>query len=109
MYQTRAAARLSVNTTTTVTSFNGCGRMSSNTLAVLYTLGRDAARRCVSSPNRHRHYRDRRDQLHIDIEKLLAQFRHHGGFGPVATRPRAIKPVSPCARYARQFRAAGVP
>ena len=57
----------------------------SNTLAVLYTLGRDAAPRCVLGPDTAIDI-TAIDEInsHIDIEKLLAQFRHHGGFGLVA-------------------------
>jgi radical SAM superfamily enzyme YgiQ (UPF0313 family) len=82
----------------------------SNTLAVLYSLARDSARRRVLGPDTVIDITVI-DEInsHIDIKKLIAQFRHHGGFGLVALvgvqsnqYPRALD-------IARPFRAAGVP
>jgi hypothetical protein len=81
----------------------------SNTLAVLYSLGRDSAQRGVLGADTAIDIAVI-DEIHtrVKIKQLLAQFRHHDGFGLVAIvgvqsnqYPRALD-------IARPFRAAGV-
>src|SRR5260370_40049758 len=82
----------------------------SNTLAVLYSLGRDAEPRAVLGPDIAIDIAVI-DEIHtrVKIGQLLARFRRHGGFGLVGIvgvqsnqYPRALD-------IARPFRAAGVP
>jgi hypothetical protein len=82
----------------------------SNTLAVLYSLGRDSAQRGVLGPDPAIDITVI-DEIHtrVRIDKLLAMFRRHGGFGLLALvgvqsnqYPRALD-------IARPFRAAGIP
>ena len=82
----------------------------SNTLAVLYSLGRDLGLRQVLGPDTAIDITVI-DEIHtrVKIKQLLAQFRRHDGFGLVALvgvqsnqYPRALD-------IARPFRAAGVP
>src|SRR5262247_2421233 len=82
----------------------------SNTLAVLYSLGRDSAQRAVLGPDTAIDIAVI-DEIHtrIKIGQLLARFRRHGGFGLLGIvgvqsnqYPRALD-------IARPFRAAGVP
>src|SRR6266481_7734536 len=82
----------------------------SNTLAVLYSLGRDSAQRAVLGPDTAIDIAVI-DEIHtrVKIGQLLARFRRHGGFGLVGIvgvqsnqYPRALD-------IARPFRAAGVP
>src|SRR5713226_7143201 len=82
----------------------------SNTLAVLYSLGRDSAQRAVLGPDIAIDIAVI-DEIHtrVKIGQLLARFRRHGGFGLVGIvgvqsnqYPRALD-------IARPFRAAGVP
>src|SRR5438034_3749766 len=56
----------------------------SNTLAVLYSLARDSAQRGVLGPDTAIDVTVI-DEIHtrVKIDKLLAQFRRHGGFGLV--------------------------
>jgi radical SAM family protein len=81
----------------------------SNTLAVLYSLGRDSAERAVLGPDTAIDITVI-DEIHtrVKIDKLVAQFRRHGGFGMVGIvgvqsnqYPRALD-------IARPFRAAGI-
>src|SRR5262247_3703751 len=81
----------------------------SNTLAVLYSLGRDSAQRGVLGPDTAIDIAVI-DEIHtrVKIGPLLARFRRHGGFGLVGIvgvqsnqYPRALD-------IARPFRAAGV-
>jgi hypothetical protein len=81
----------------------------SNTLAVLYSLGRDSAQRQVLGADTVLDITVI-DEIHtrVKIKQLLAQFRRHDGFGLVAIvgvqsnqYPRALD-------IARPFRAAGV-
>jgi Radical SAM superfamily len=82
----------------------------SNTLAVLYSLGRDSAQRQVLGADTVLDITVI-DEIHtrVKIKQLLAQFRRHDGFGLVAIvgvqsnqYPRALD-------IARPFRAEGVP
>jgi radical SAM superfamily enzyme YgiQ (UPF0313 family) len=82
----------------------------SNTLAVLYTLGRDSAERGVLGPDTAIDITVV-DEInsHVETKKLLSQFRRHNGYGLLALvgvqsnqYPRALD-------IARPFRAAGVP
>src|SRR5262244_165983 len=82
----------------------------SNTLAVLYSLGRDSAQRAVLGSDTDIDIAVI-DEIHtrVKIGQLLARFRRHGGFGLVGIvgvqsnqYPRALD-------IARPFRAAGVP
>src|SRR5262245_20490610 len=82
----------------------------SNTLAVLYSLGRDSARRAVLGSDTAIDITVI-DEINtrVKVDKLLAMFRRHGGFGLLALvgvqsnqYPRALD-------IARPFRAAGVP
>src|SRR6266481_5012226 len=82
----------------------------SNTLAVLYSLGRDSAQRAVLGGDTAIDIAVI-DEIHtrVKIGQLLARFRRHGGFGLVGIvgvqsnqYPRALD-------IARPFRAAGVP
>jgi Radical SAM superfamily len=82
----------------------------SNTLAVLYSLGRDSAQRQVLGADTAVDITVI-DEIHtrVKIKQLLAQFRRHDGFGLVAIvgvqsnqYPRALD-------IARPFRAEGVP
>jgi hypothetical protein len=82
----------------------------SNTLAVLYSLGRDSGLRQVLGPDTGLDITVI-DEIHtrVRIKQLLALFRRHDGFGLLAIvgvqsnqYPRALD-------IARPFRAAGVP
>src|SRR5215510_9012726 len=82
----------------------------SNTLAVLYSLGRDSGQRQVLGADTAIDITVI-DEIHtrVKIKQLLAQFRRHDGFGMVAIvgvqsnqYPRALD-------IARPFRAEGVP
>jgi Radical SAM superfamily len=82
----------------------------SNTLAVLYSLGRDCAQRAVLGTDVAIDITVI-DEIHtrVKIGQLLSRFRRHGGFGLVGVvgvqsnqYPRALD-------IARTFRAAGVP
>jgi hypothetical protein len=82
----------------------------SNTLAVLYSLGRDCAQRAVLGPDIAIDITVI-DEIHtrVKIGQLLSRFRRHDGFGLVGIvgvqsnqYPRALD-------IARPFRAAGVP
>jgi Radical SAM superfamily len=82
----------------------------SNTLAVLYSLGRDSAQRAVLGPDTAIDITVI-DEIHtrVKVGQLLARFSRHGGFGLVGIvgvqsnqYPRALD-------IARPFRATGVP
>jgi hypothetical protein len=82
----------------------------SNTLAVLYSLGRDSGLRSVLGPDTAIDITVI-DEIHtrVKIKQLLSLFRRHNGFGLVGIvgvqsnqYPRALD-------IARPFRAAGVP
>ncbi len=82
----------------------------SNTLAVLYSLGRDAAERAVLGPD------TAIDIVVIDeinrrvkVDQLLSQFRQHGGFGLLAIVGVQSNQFPRALDIARPFRAAGVP
>ena len=82
----------------------------SNTLAVLYSLGRDAAQRAVLGAD------TAIDICVIDeinqrvrIDQLLSQFRRHGGFGLLAIVGVQSNQFPRALDIARPFRAAGVP
>ena len=82
----------------------------SNTLAVLYSLGRDAAQRWCSGPD------TAIDVTVIDeinsrvkIKQLLARFRRHGGFGMLGIVGVQSNQFPRALDIARPFRAAGVP
>ena len=72
----------------------------SNTLAVLYSLGRDSGQRNVLGPDTAIDITVI-DEIHtrVKIDKLLALFRRHGGFGLVAHRRRPVQSVSARARH----------
>src|SRR5687767_5579631 len=82
----------------------------SNTLAVLYTLGRDSAERGVLGPDTAIDLTVV-DEIssRIDIDKLLAKFRRHNGFGLVAVAGVQSNQYRRALDIARQFRAARVP
>src|SRR6266851_4698113 len=82
----------------------------SNTLAVLYTLARDSAERGVLGPDTAIDLTVV-DEINsrINIKKLLARFRRHGGFGLVALAGVQSNQYPRALDIARPFRAAGVP
>jgi hypothetical protein len=82
----------------------------SNTLAVLYSLGRDAAQRMVLGPDTTIDITVI-DEINsrIKTEQLLAAFRRHGGFGLLALVGVQSNQFPRALDIARPFRAAGVP
>src|SRR5204862_8341436 len=82
----------------------------SNTLAVLYSLGRDAAQRMVLGADTAIDITVI-DEIHtrVKIGQLLARFRRHRGFGLVALVGVQSNQFPRALDIARPFRAAGVP
>jgi hypothetical protein len=82
----------------------------SNTLAVLYTLGRDSADRGVLGTDTAIDITVV-DEIssRINIKKLIAQFRRHNNFGLVALTGVQSNQYPRALDIARPFRAAGVP
>jgi hypothetical protein len=82
----------------------------SNTLAVLYTLALDAAKREVLGPDTEIDITVI-DEINsrIKIGELLALFRRHGGYGLVALTGVQSNQYPRALDIARPFRAAGVP
>src|SRR5262249_9300419 len=82
----------------------------SNTLAVLYSLGRDSAQRAVLGSDTDIDITVI-DEIHtrVKIGELLARFLHHGGFGLVALVGVQSNQFPRAVDIARPFRAAGVP
>jgi hypothetical protein len=82
----------------------------SNTLAVLNSLGRDAARREVLGADTEIDITVI-DEIHtrVRIERLLAQFRRHGNFGLVGLVGVQSNQYPRSLDIARRFRAAGLP
>ncbi|HEX2134568.1 MAG TPA: radical SAM protein [Microvirga sp.] len=82
----------------------------SNTLAVLYSLGRDAAQRSVLGPDTAIDITVI-DEINsrVKINKLLAQFRRNGGFGLLGIVGVQSNQFPRALDIARPFRAAGVP
>jgi radical SAM superfamily enzyme YgiQ (UPF0313 family) len=81
----------------------------SNTLAVLYTLGRDSGERGVVGPDTSIDITVV-DEINarIDIKKLIAQFRRHNNFGMVALTGVQSNQYPRALDIARPFRAAGI-
>jgi radical SAM superfamily enzyme YgiQ (UPF0313 family) len=82
----------------------------SNTLAVLYSLGRDAAQRMVLGPETAIDITVI-DEINsrVKIKQLLARFRRHGGFGMLGIVGVQSNQFPRALDIARPFRAAGVP
>ena len=82
----------------------------SNTLAVLYSLGRDAAQRAVLGPDTAIDITVI-DEINsrVKFDKLLAQFRRNGGFGLLGIVGVQSNQFPRALDIARPFRAAGVP
>jgi Radical SAM superfamily len=82
----------------------------SNTLAVLYSLGRDAAGRAVLGPDVAFDITVI-DEINsrVKIEKLLTQFRRNGNFGLLGIVGVQSNQFPRALDIARPFRAAGVP
>src|SRR5262244_2254962 len=82
----------------------------SNTLAVLYSLGRDSAQRAVLGSDTAIDIAVI-DEIHtrVKIGQLLARFRRHGGFGLVGIVGVQSNQFPRALDIARPFRAAGVP
>jgi hypothetical protein len=82
----------------------------SNTLAVLYSLGRDSARREVLGPDTEIDITVI-DEINsrVRVDKLLAQFRRHGNFGLVGIVGVQSNQFPRALDIARPFRDAGVP
>jgi hypothetical protein len=82
----------------------------SNTLAVLNSLARDAARRDVLGADTEIDITVI-DEIHtrVRIERLLAQFRRHGNFGLVGLVGVQSNQYPRSLDIARRFRAAGLP
>ena len=82
----------------------------SNTLAVLYTLARDAAQRGVLGPDIAIDITVV-DEInsHVKIKKILAQFRRNNGFGLLALAGVQSNQYPRALDIARPFRVAGTP
>jgi hypothetical protein len=82
----------------------------SNTLAVLYSLGRDSAQREVLGPDTAIDITVI-DEINsrVKIKQLLAQFRRHGAFGLLGIVGVQSNQFPRALDIARPFRAAGVP
>ncbi|MFL5006585.1 MAG: B12-binding domain-containing radical SAM protein, partial [Microvirga sp.] len=82
----------------------------SNTLAVLYSLGRDSAERAVLGPDTAIDITVI-DEINsrVKIQQLLSRFRRHGGFGLLGIVGVQSNQFPRALDIARPFRAAGVP
>ena len=82
----------------------------SNTLAVLYSLAQDSARREVLGPDTAIDITVI-DEIHtrVRIDRLLDRFRMHGGYGLVALVGVQSNQFPRSLDIARRFRSAGVP
>src|SRR6516165_9366051 len=82
----------------------------SNTLAVLYSLGRDSGQRAVLGGDTAIDIAVI-DEIHtrVKIGQLLARFRRHGGFGLVGIVGVQSNQYPRARDIARPFRAAGIP
>ena len=82
----------------------------SNTLAVLYSLGRDSAERAVLGPDTAIDITVI-DEINsrVKIKQLLSRFRRHGGFGLLGIVGVQSNQFPRALDIARPFRAAGVP
>ena len=82
----------------------------SNTLAVLYSLGRDSAERAVLGPDTAIDITVI-DEINsrVKIQQLLSRFRRHDGFGLLGIVGVQSNQFPRALDIARPFRAAGVP